>query len=133
MEEIDLQYIVEFGSEDSRSQKGNKYQIIIPEAKVNDELANYVNKEVILGVRPESIHDEEMYISSATTGVIDATVEITEMMGAEIFLYLECEGIPLTARVSPRSTARISDVIKVAIDPNRIHLFDKETEDTIIN
>ncbi len=127
------QYIVEFGSEDSRSQKGNKYQIIIPEAKVNDELANYVNKEVILGVRPESIHDEEMYISSATTGVIDATVEITEMMGAEIFLYLECEGIPLTARVSPRSTARISDVIKVAIDPNRIHLFDKETEDTIIN
>ena len=127
------QYIVEFGSEDSRSQKGNKYQIIIPEAKVNDELANYVNKEVILGVRPESIHDEEMYISSATTGVIDATVEITEMMGAEIFLYLECEGIPLTAIVSPRSTARISDVIKVAIDPNRIHLFDKETEDTIIN
>ena len=127
------QYIVEFGSEDSRSQKGNKYQIIIPEAKVNDELANYVNKEVILGVRPESIHDEEMYISSATTGVIDATVEITEMMGAEIFLYLECEGIPLTARVSPRSTARISDVIKVAIDPNRIHIFDKETEKAVLN
>ena len=74
-----------------------------------------------------------MYLSNATTGVIDCNVEITEMMGAETFLYLECEGIPITARVSPRSTARPNDQIKVAIDPNKIHLFDKETEKTIIN
>ncbi len=127
------QYIVEFGSEDSKTQRGVKYQIIVPESKVNDELANYVGKEIILGVRPESIHDEEMYISNATTGVIDTTVEITEMMGAETYLYLLCEGTPLTARVSPRSTARPQDEIKVAIDPNRIHIFDKETEKTIVN
>ncbi len=127
------QYIVEFGSEDSKTQKGVKYQIIVPESKATDELASYVGKEIILGVRPESIHDEEMYLSNATTGVIDCEVEITEMMGAETYLYLLCEGISLTARVSPRSTARPSDEIKVAIDPNRIHIFDKETEKTIIN
>ncbi|MDD6278352.1 MAG: ABC transporter ATP-binding protein [Ruminococcus sp.] len=127
------QYIVEFGSNDSRTQKGVKYQIIVPESKATPELADYVNKEVILGVRPESIHDEEMYLSNATTGIIDTQVEITEMMGAETYLYLLCEGIPLTARVSPRSTARPGDEIKVAIDPNRIHLFDKETEKTIVN
>ena len=55
------------------------------------------------------------------------------MMGAETFLYLECENIPITARVSPRTTARPGDQIKVALDPNKIHLFDKETEKTIIN
>ena len=124
------QYIVEFGATNGR---GNRYQIIVPESKVNEDLAAYVGKEIILGVRPESIHDEEMYLSNASTGVIDANVEITEMMGAETYLYLLCEGIPLTARVSPRSTARPGDDIKVAIDPNRIHIFDKETEKAIVN
>ena len=124
------QFIVEYGATNGR---GNRYQIIVPESKVNEDLGNYVGKEIILGVRPESIHDEEMYLSNASTGVIDANVEITEMMGAETYLYLLCEGIPLTARVSPRSTARPGDDIKVAIDPNRIHIFDKETEKAIVN
>lgn len=127
------QFIVEFGSEDTKSSRGVKYQIIVPEAKVNDDLSNYVGKEIILGVRPESIHDEEMFISNATTGIIEANVEITELMGAETFLYLNCEGISLTARVDPRSTARPGDDIKVAIDPNKIHIFDKETENAIVN
>ncbi len=127
------QYYVEFGSEDTKTSRGVKYQIIVPEAKVVPELEKYVDREVTLGVRPEAVHDEEMYLSNATTGIIDCNVEITEMMGAETFLYLECQGIPITARVSPRSTARPQDEIKVAIDPNRIHLFDKETERTIIN
>ena len=127
------QYYVEFGSEDSKTARGVKYQIIIPESKCVADLEKYVDREVTLGVRPESVHDEEMYLSNATTGIIDCNVEITEMMGAETLLYLECQGIPITARVSPRSTARPQDEIKVAIDPNRIHLFDKETERTIVN
>ncbi len=127
------QYVVEFGSRDTRMSNAVRYQIAIPESKVTPELANYVGKEITLGIRPESVHDEEMYLSNATTGIIDCYVEITEMMGAETYLYLTCEGIPLTARVSPRSTAKPQDEIKVAIDPNKIHLFDKETERTIIN
>lgn len=127
------QYVVEFGSRDTRMSSAVRYQIAIPESKVTPELANYVGKEVTLGIRPESVHDEEMYLSNATTGIIDCYVEITEMMGAETYLYLTCEGIPLTARVSPRSTVKPQDEIKVAIDPNKIHLFDKETERTIIN
>jgi multiple sugar transport system ATP-binding protein len=55
------------------------------------------------------------------------------MMGAETYLYLTCEGNSLTARVSPRTTAKPGDDIKVAIDPNRIHIFDKETERAIVN
>ncbi|MBQ8010801.1 MAG: sn-glycerol-3-phosphate ABC transporter ATP-binding protein UgpC [Oscillospiraceae bacterium] len=127
------QYYVEFGSEDTKSHRGVKYQIIVPESKSIPELEKYVDREVTLGVRPEAVHDEEMYLSNATTGIIDCNVEITEMMGAETYLYLECEGTPLIARVSPRSTAKPQDEIKVAIDPNKIHLFDKETERTIVN
>ncbi len=127
-------YVVEFGSEDTKTSRGVKYYVEIPESKVDEELLEpLVDQEVVLGIRPECIHDEEMFISSATTGIINATVEVTEMMGAETYLYLTCEGIPLTARVSPRSTARPQDEIKVALDPNRIHLFDKDTEKAVIN
>ena len=129
----DGKYVAEFGSNDTKTTRGVKYEIVIPEAKVNENLAHYVDKEVILGIRPENVHDEEMYLSNASTGGSMWTVDTTELMGAETYLYLTCEGYPLTARVSPRSTARPQDEIDIAIDPNRIHLFDKETENTIMN
>ncbi|MGN0602318.1 MAG: ABC transporter ATP-binding protein [Oscillospiraceae bacterium] len=131
---VDGKYVVEFGSEDTKETRGVKYTVEVPESKSDAEtLEPFVGKEVVLGIRPECIHDEEMFLSAAKTGIINATVEVTEMMGAETYLYLTCEGIPLTARVSPRSTARPQDEIKVALDPNRIHIFDKETEKTLVN
>ena len=134
LRKVEGKYTIEFGSEDTKTSRGRKYYIELPESKVDEEaLSPLVDNEIILGVRPENIHDEEMFISSAKTGIIDCDVEITEMMGAETYLYITCEGIPLTARVDPRSTARPQDNIKVAIDPNKIHIFDKETEKTVIN
>ena len=127
-------YVVEFGSEDTKETRGVKYTVEVPESKADAEVLDpVVGKEIVLGIRPECIHDEEMFLSAAKTGVIKATVEVTEMMGAETYLYLTCEGIPLTARVSPRSTARPQDEIQVALDPNRIHIFDKETEKALVN
>ncbi|MGN0599554.1 MAG: ABC transporter ATP-binding protein [Oscillospiraceae bacterium] len=134
LRKIEGKYTIEFGSEDTKTSRGVKYYVELPESKVDENvLSNYVDKEIIMGIRPENIHDEEMFISSAKTGIIDADVEITEMMGAEVYLYLNCQGISLTARVDPRSTARPQDTIKVALDPNKVHIFDKETEKTIVN
>ena len=112
---------------------GGKYTLVLPESKINDGVKAAVGKEVILGIRPEHIHDEEMFLSSVSTGIVDADVEVTEMMGAETYLYLNVEGVNLTARVSARSTARPGDNVKVAFDMNNIHIFDKETETTITN
>ena len=129
-------FLVEFGSEDTKTTQGKKYTIEIPESKAatnREALDELVDQEVILGIRPEAISDEDMVIASATTGKVTATVEVTEMMGAETYLYLTCEGIPLTARVAPRSTARPGDDIEVVLEANKIHLFDKETEKTVIN
>ncbi len=134
LRKVDGKYIVEFGTEDTKTENGVKYTVEVPESKVDEEvLEPLVDQEIIMGIRPECIHDEEMFISNAKTGIIDATVEVTEMMGAETYLYINCVGIPLTARVSPRSTARPQDVIKVALDPNRMHIFDKETEKSLVN
>ena len=132
-QDVNGTYYVEFGSEDTKSSKGVKYQVAIPTEKVNDKLPAYVNKEVVMGIRPENISDDPNDIMYATTGVINCDVEITEMMGAETYLYLNCEGNALTARVAPTSTAKPQDTIQVVLNPNKIHLFDKENEKTIMN
>ncbi|MBQ4036845.1 MAG: TOBE domain-containing protein, partial [Clostridia bacterium] len=101
----------------------------LPEEKAETEgLDAYVGKEVIAGIRSEAIHDEPMYLSQFADWVIDATVDVTELMGAEIFLYLNSQEQNFIARVSPRSKAKVGDQIKVAFDINRLHLFDKDTE-----
>lgn len=127
-------YTVEFGSEDTKTSRGRKFYIELPNSKTADcdALQYYVDKEVTLGIRPENIHDEEMFISAATTGIIEANVDVTEMLGAQSYLYLTCEGISLTASVSPRCTARPQDVVKLALDPNKVHLFDVNDEHAIL-
>ncbi len=133
VEEADGLYC-QFGTEDTKDRRGVKYNIKLPESKLKGGvLKDYIGKEIIMGIRPENVHDEEMYLSSMTDGIFEADVEVAELMGAEIFLYINCEKNALVARVSPRSSARPGDHIKMAIDVNKIHLFDKETEKTIIS
>jgi len=108
-------------------------KVTIPAAKAANIPAEYIGKQVVFGIRPEDLHDDQAYISSATGAVISANVEITEMMGAETYLYLTVEGVPFTARVGANSTARMGDTIRIALDASKIHLFDKDTELTILN
>ena len=87
----------------------------------------------IAGIRPECIHDEPIYTSQMTDALVDTYVDLTELMGSEIFLYLKVGEQNLTARVSPRSQARSGDSVKVAFDTSRIHLFDKDSEQCILH
>jgi multiple sugar transport system ATP-binding protein len=50
-----------------------------------------------------------------------------------VYLYLTCAGQPMTARVNPRTTAKTGDKIKMGIDSNKVHVFDKNTEQAITN
>jgi multiple sugar transport system ATP-binding protein len=63
--------------------------------------------------------------------VIEATVKVYELLGAEVNLYFAADQFDITARVNPRTTARPGDTIKVAFDLAKMHLFDKETEQVI--
>jgi multiple sugar transport system ATP-binding protein len=110
------------------------FTIKLPEAKAKAVLeGGYDGKQVIMGIRPEDLKDEEMFISQSPDTVVSCEVEVTELLGAEVYLYLLCAGQQLTARVNPRSTAKTNDVIKMALDANRIHVFDKDTEQVITN
>lgn len=103
------------------------------EKNKDDVLAPYVGKEVTFGIRPEDVHDEPEFIEKSPETLVKAVVEVTELMGAETYLYLNIEGNAVTARVEPTSTAKSGDEISVALDMNKMHLFDKETEKAILH
>ena len=108
--------------------------IKLPEGKAsNPALDEYFGKTVVVGIRPEDIYDDEAFISTKADATVEAYVDVTEMMGVEYYLYLTVADKKFTARVNPRTTAKMGDTIKVAFDTNKIHLFDKDTEVTIIN
>jgi multiple sugar transport system ATP-binding protein len=112
---------------------GNE-EIKLPQAKAKKLVdGGYVGKEVIMGIRPEDLHDEAPFIEASPTSTISANVEVTEMLGAEVYLYMVTNGQNLTARVDPKSEAKPGDKIKIALDVNHIHIFDKDTELTITN
>ena len=114
--------------------KFGKYNVKIPANKNKDDvLKDYIGKDVILGIRPEHVHDEPDFLAKVNEGIVEANVEVTELMGAETYLYLTCEGNQITARVDPTSTAKTGDTIKIAFELPKLHLFDKETEKTILN
>ena len=100
-------------------------------AKIVDK--GYVGKDVVMGVRAEHIHDEEVFLNASPDSIVDAHVEVTELMGSETLLHLVIENASFIAKVDPRTTAKVGDDIKIAFDMNRVHLFDKETELAILN
>ena len=109
--------------------------IKVPTGKLQKFVSDsYIGKEVYMGIRPENIHDEEAFIKNSPDSLIDVDVEVTELMGSETYLYLKTTGKDenIIARVDPRSTSRAGDKIKVALDVNHLHFFDKDTENTIL-
>ncbi len=108
--------------------------IKLPEGKGNrEELAEYMGKEVIMGIRPECIYEDEAHIAAMPDALVDVDVDLTEMMGAETYLYLKNGNSSLIARVNRRTTAQHGDKIKAVFDTNKVHLFDKDTEVAIIH
>ena len=111
---------------------GGDKLLIAPE-KVTSALDAYVGKAIKAGIRPEDIKDDEEFLEKHPNSHLSAEVEVSELMGAEIYLYLTYQGQNLMARVAPTSKSRRGDKITVAMDTNKIHLFDPETEKTLLN
>jgi multiple sugar transport system ATP-binding protein len=105
----------------------------IPEkyAKVLDQ-KGYVGKEVIFGIRPEDIDDSIEYLRDFGHSKFEANVEVIEHMGSETYLFLNVDGNNMVARVEPTSKAKLDQNVILAVNMNKMHVFDQETEMTII-
>jgi len=92
----------------------------------------YVGKTVVMGIRPEHLDDDPEVLAKADS-VLKAKIEVYELLGAEVFLYFTINGANMTARVNPRTEARNGSEVTFAIETDKIHVFDKETEKVITN
>ncbi|AOZ92744.1 ABC transporter ATP-binding protein [Paenibacillus crassostreae] len=88
-----------------------------------------IGKEVIMGVRPEDIHEEPVFLEASPNTIFSSTVDVTENLGHEMLLYLSGLGTDtVIARVDGRSTTRDGMTVRLAVDMNKVHIFDKESQ-----
>lgn len=111
-----------------------EYRLPLPEEKAKKlENGGLIGKEVVLGIRPEDLHDEPGFIADSPNSVVEVEIRVYELLGAEVFLYFDLGDAACTARVSPQTTARTGDKIRLALDLAKIHVFDRETGKTMTN
>ena len=101
-------------------------------------------KTITLGVRPEDIHQDQLFISNSPETVVNARIDVIEKLGAETQIYCELDhegkensiidnSTQMIAKISSRAVVALNDVVELAFDANHIHMFDGETEATILN
>ncbi|MBI2912377.1 MAG: sn-glycerol-3-phosphate ABC transporter ATP-binding protein UgpC [Chloroflexi bacterium] len=106
------------------------FTMAVPATKARP-LAPYLGKKVVFGIRPENIHDSQYQPLHIQAALVEALVDVTELMGNEIFLHLLVGEQHFLARVDPRTTARPGHQVHLAFNMDRIHAFDVETEKAI--
>jgi multiple sugar transport system ATP-binding protein len=106
------------------------FAVKVPDEK-KSPYQEHVGKQVILGIRPEDIHDPQYMPSGIHTSQIEAQVEVTELMGNETYLYLKSGDKNYVARVDPRNRSHVGDKVPMALNMDNMHLFDKNTEAAI--
>ena len=124
---------------------GNK--ILLPKA-VADRIKNLneyldTGKPVTLGVRPEDIHQDEMFIAGSPDTTLQARIDVIEKLGAETQVYCELDyegkqaslidnSTQMIAKISSRAVVALNDIVTLAFDANHVHIFDGETEASIL-
>ena len=107
--------------------EGNAFSINLLEAGA-EMLADKVNHEVIMGIRPEDIYvagSPHVPVPGADT---DLLLEVVEPMGNEIFIYARSLDHLIVARVAPQRLPEPGETLKLAFDTSKLHFFDADSE-----
>ncbi|MCL4516394.1 MAG: ABC transporter ATP-binding protein [Firmicutes bacterium] len=110
--------------------QGKGFKLRVPEGKFKD-LGPYLGKEVIFGIRPEDIIDQDFYSGEPGGNVITAMVDVTEPLGSEVLLHGRFGEASIVARVNPGTRARGGEEHLLLFNMQKMHLFHKETEKAI--
>ena len=93
----------------------------------------YRGKNVIMGVRPENVYDAKVEALCTLTAPFSAKITVFELLGSEVQLYFDFAGSSMSAKVDQSSRAAVGDTMSFAFDTDKIHVFDKETEQAVIH
>ena len=100
--------------------------------KYHQALQPHVNHKVTLGIRPEDIYLADQVFSDHPMAFAELVLDVVEPLGSELILYLRSPDYVLIARVAPSALPEEGQVLKVAIDLEKLHFFDAETEETLL-
>ncbi len=116
---------------------GNKIIVNTGDFKVQvpDERADiylpHVGKQVVFGLRPEDVYDPKFEAPNIIAQPVEAVVEVTELMGNEIFVFFKSGSYEYVGRIDPRTQFKMGDKIQATFNMANMHIFDKETEQAI--
>jgi len=120
------------GSGDSLTLDAGTFKVGVP-PMLRTDLSAYAGKEVVFGIRPEHISDArytDSHISASNKTTVN--VEVVEPMGSEVYIYLSSGTQSFQARVDSRTRVRPNDQIEVVFDVDHLHVFDKQTQVSIL-
>lgn len=109
----------------------NVFKINIPDGKFKT-VRQYINKPVIFGIRPEAINEREMVPDATPEQIITAMVDVSELIGSEVNAYMSVGEHSFVARLESHTKVVDGEKHQVVFNQNKIHLFDKDTEKTIV-
>ncbi len=118
------------GSDSEMYVDAGAFRVKIPAERVEPYKAHR-GSQVIFGIRPENVHDPEFAPPGIHQALVESKVEVTELMGNEVILYLNAKEKSFLARVDPRSKLRVGNTANLAFNMDRFHIFDKQTEKAI--
>ncbi len=108
--------------------KSKGFQLKVP----GDTLKEVAGREIVFGLRPEDIYDKEISkIEPQEWNTFEVDVEVVEPMGSEVIVYISLGDEKMVARVDSHTGAKIGEKMKVVLNQNKCHLFDKKTEKRI--
>ncbi len=109
------------------------YKIKIPEDKLSIVTDNkFTGKPIVLGIRPEDIHDSKIVMETYPEAVLNIQVDVAELLGSETNIYTHVNNDNICAVVNARAGVRIGDNLKLTFDMNKVHFFDPETEKVLL-
>jgi multiple sugar transport system ATP-binding protein len=99
-----------------------------------DKLQGHVGREVTFGVRPSDIFDRDLsaVVQPTPDNTVTVEVDVIEPMGAESILYVRCGADDLVASMDSATAAREGEALQVVFDMSKCHVFDKDTEVTVV-
>ena len=110
-----------------------KHKIKVPDDKFEIIKFNKkISKDIVLGIRPEDIHDDEVVMKAYPNSILDIEVDVAELLGAETNIFTTVNDSNICASVDARANINIGDKMKLAIDMNKCHFFDPESEKRLI-
>ena len=109
---------------------GGSFKVKVPDHRQAPYLG-HIDKPVIFGIRPENIHNPEFAPPDISTQPVECIIDVTELMGNEIFVYMKTGENSFVARVDPRTRYHVNDKVTVVLNMNNMHIFDRETEQAI--